>query len=136
MIEALWTFLTSPENHEVLSWIGGGVAVGGAGLWTVLRSPGEKRDKPNVPVSPAAEAAPDVIADRGGQSAGRDNYRNSGNSTTVSNGLSGWHLVAVMAVLAGAGLLAASQIGSRVTADGGSIAVGGNVSGSTISIGQ
>ena len=136
MIDTLWTFLTSPENHEVLSWIGGGVAVGGAGLWTVLRSPGEKRDKPNVPVSPAAEAAPDVIADRGGQSAGRDNYRNSGNSTTVSNGLSGWHLVAVMAVLAGAGLLAASQIGSRVTADGGSIAVGGNVSGSTISIGQ
>lgn len=136
MIDILWTFLTSPENREVLSWIGGGVAVVVAGLWTVLRSVNGKRDSRNVAASPAPTPTTDLFTDRGGQAAGRDIYRNSNNSTKVNQGLSGWHLVAIIAVLAGTGLLAVSQIGSRVTATNGSNAIGGEVTGSTINIGQ
>jgi hypothetical protein len=36
-VGALWEFLASPANREVLAWIGGGVAVAASGVWVIVK---------------------------------------------------------------------------------------------------
>jgi hypothetical protein len=104
---AIWAFLSDPANREVLSWIGGGLVVVCGGLWTVV----------TFFHKPAATPT-------------------GGAGSRTINGLSGWPLVMLVAALAGALVLVAALSGPRITATGGGVGIGGNVSGSTITTGQ
>jgi hypothetical protein len=105
----IWAFLSDPTNRDVLSWIGVGLVVVCGGLWTVI----------TFFRKPAA--AP------GGE----------GGARITTYGLSGWPLVMLVGVFAGAlVLVAAMSGGARVTASNGGVGIGGSVSGSTITTGQ
>lgn len=110
-MQALWTFLTAPENREVLSLLGGGVAVACGGLWTVVTFFAGKGDGD------------------GGKAGAGTNFR-------ITTGIGGWQLVAIALALAGVAVFAIAQAGSRVTATNGSSAIGGIVENSEINIGQ
>jgi hypothetical protein len=50
-----WSFVGQKRNREILTWIGGGLAVAIAGLWTVLvylsAPPKAPADDPNIQAS-------------------------------------------------------------------------------------
>jgi hypothetical protein len=98
-MSTIWAFLNDPANREVLGWIGGGLVVVCGGLWTVI----------TFFRKPAAVRA------------------SGGGTHIVTNGLSGWPLVMLVAALAGALVLVATLSGPRTTATGGGIAIGGDV---------
>ncbi|MDW4500332.1 hypothetical protein R5H30_20255 [Sulfitobacter sp. D35] len=116
MIEDLWTFLQNPENRETLGWIGGGLVVLAGGLWTVIQS---RARKPKT---------------SGGGTGGTT--VNSGNTVNYRAGLSGGQLAAILLCITGLALFAIAQGGNTVTATGGSSSVGGDVEGSTITVGD
>lgn len=93
-----------PAHRAVLSWIGGGLVVICGGLWTLIT------------FFHKSATAPD----------GRSGSR------TTTNGLSGWPLVALVGALAGALVLVVALNGPRVTVTEGSVAVGGDVTNSSI----
>jgi hypothetical protein len=33
---SVWTFVRKPSNQRLLSWLGGGAAVGAAGIWAMV----------------------------------------------------------------------------------------------------
>ena len=136
MIVSVWDYLTSAENRETLTWIGGGISSLAVGIWAVIKfMAGGKKDG-GTASEPSAGAPAEILADRNAQASGRDINHNSHNKITINTGVSGWRIGAIAAITVGLVLITISQIGSRVIAENGSSAIGGNVSGSTIIISQ
>ena len=96
----IWEFLSDPAKREVLAFLGGGLVVVCGGLWTAVTFFAK-------PV--------------GGGSAG--------GGTSITHGLSGWPLVALVTALAGAVVLVAAVSGPRVTATDRSVGFGGDNTG-------
>lgn len=119
-MDAIWAFLSDPQNQKTLGWLGGGIVVLAGGIWAVIQHVAK----------PAASARPQpttsIHADRRGVAAG-------GNVTITSQGLGGWQLLLLVAALLGAGLLALALAGTRIAVENG-VSVGGNVENSTISV--
>lgn len=131
----LWAFVTDPTNRETLSWIGGSlIAIGGVALAMLKRitRKGKSMDNSEASKAPSVQnqAGRDVTA------AGGDISQNSGNTTTTVTGLTGRQLIAILALLSGVALLVIPWIGGNVSATNGSTAIGGDVSGSTVTTGK
>jgi hypothetical protein len=119
-LETLWAFLSDSDNQRTLAWLGGGLVVTAGGLWAVIkfffpRSSGSPPSPSNV-----------ITADRGGIGAG-------GSVTVTKSGMRGLEVVLLVAVVAGALLLAAAFAGTRIDVSNG-VGVGGDVQDSTITI--
>ena len=120
----IWSFLTQPENREVLSWLGGGLVVVCGGLWAVLRFfIGRRGSATSEASEPPSESR--VSASHGGIAGGRD--------VRIDNrsGLQPGPLLLVVLAIVGALLIAVSQAGNRVAVSNG-VGVGGDVRNSTI----
>jgi hypothetical protein len=63
-MRSLWSFLTSPKNQRILSWLGSGLVVAAGGLWAVATY--------IWPGGSARESAQIVCAQPGSVAAGRD----------------------------------------------------------------
>jgi hypothetical protein len=123
VMSGLWDFLSDPANRAILTWLGGGLVVLAGGIWTVVKFfKGQKRA-----ISPQTSRTK-VRAEGGGIGGGRDVR------IQTSHGISGGQLLALVAIIVGAVLLAAGLLGDRVTAKQGSIAIGGDVSKSSIKV--
>jgi hypothetical protein len=119
-LEALWAFLSDPDNQQTLAWLGGGLVAVAGGLWAVIKFffPRSSGGKPTSQT---------ISADRGGIAA-------SGNVSIGSrHGLSGIEVALLVAIVIGGLLLAAALAGTRITVENG-VGVGGDVENSTISI--
>ena len=123
-MDDLWALLGDPRIQATLSWVGGGLAVLAGGVWAVVKFlAGQKGGGGAAPPPPASV---EVLADRGGVAAGRDV------SVRASHGLSGLPVILLVLAAVGAVLLAGGLLGDRITATQGGVAVGGDVSGSTV----
>ncbi len=120
-MEALWAFLSDPDNQRTLSWAGGGLVVACGGLWSVLRAFFKPKD------SGGAKPTSSISADHGGIAAG-------GNvSIDRRKGLSGIEVALLVAVVVGGLLLALAFAGTRISVQNG-VGVGGDIENSTITI--
>jgi hypothetical protein len=120
-LETLWAFLSNPDNQQTLAWLGGGLVVAAGGLWAAVKFFLPRSSGSNTPPSPT------FSADRGGIAAA--------GSVAIDRrkGLSGLQTILLVAVVAGALLLAAAFAGTRSTVTNG-VGVGGGIEGSTITI--
>ncbi len=128
----IWAFLTSVENRETLTWIGGGLAAVFGGLWAFLRFVLSRKSGGEPTPEPAK-------APRSGSTRIEANNQGiaGGGDVRVTQGMRSGHIVLLVLALAGVGLIAISQFeGTSVTATGGSSVVGGDVTGSTINVGN
>lgn len=114
-----WAFILNENYRDALALVGGAVAAVCGGLWAILR----RRDTP-APTDPGG----DVYADRGGVAAGRD--------VTIHHGFSSGRAALLAVAVAAAVVAGVALLGPRVTAEGGSLAIGGDVGGSTIKVGD
>jgi hypothetical protein len=64
-LEALWAFLSDPDNQRTLAWLGGGFVAAAGGLWAVIKFIFPRRSGGTPPTQT-------ISADRGGIAAGRD----------------------------------------------------------------
>jgi hypothetical protein len=67
-MNSIWRFIRKPSNQRLLSWLGAGGAVGGAGIWAVVTY-----------IWPAHHAPGVVCAEQGSIAAGRDASGNTVN---------------------------------------------------------
>lgn len=114
----VWNFLTSEENRAILQWLGGGLMIASAAIWTAIKffwKPKAAKPKSAAPTSP-------ISANRGIAAGGNV-------SIDQSRGMGGWQVIVLVLGIVGLVVLAASFSGNTVTATNGSIAVGGNVEG-------
>jgi hypothetical protein len=122
-VDDLWALLGDPRIQATLSWVGGGLAALAGGAWAVVKFLASQKSGGGA--APSA-ASVEAMADRGGVAAGRDV------SVRVSHGLSGLPVVLLVLAVVGAVLVAGGLLGGRITATQGGVAIGGDVSGSTV----
>jgi hypothetical protein len=80
----LWTFLRLKQNREILTWIGGGLAVIIAGLWTAFVY---FSDTPKTPASnPSVEASCGSVGVGGNVSGTTITIGNTGNCSDQKPG--------------------------------------------------
>ena len=125
----LWAFMSDPANREVLTWFGAGIAALGSGAWAVITYVARRGGG-------SGSGSVEQLVDRGGSAIGGDQHQNSHNRVTLQSGITGPQLALVLAIVMGAGLILISQVGSRVTAQNNSSAVGGDVIDSEINVGD
>jgi hypothetical protein len=126
-MDDLWAFLSQSTNQEILTWLGGGVAIAAGGAWAVIRFLVRPPDSPGAGATQPSRST--VRAKGGGIVAGRDVTVRS------SQGISGAQTVLLLLAVVGALVLVAGLAGGRIAAVGSSV-VGGNVENSTIIIGS
>ena len=117
-MEALWTFLSDPDNQTTLTWLGGGLVVAAGGFWTVFKFFQTKQPK-------ATASAPTILADNGGIASGRDTI------IQTNHGLSSPALITITAMGFGAMILLAGLFGDRQQVEQG-IGITGDVTDSTV----
>jgi hypothetical protein len=122
----MWQFLSVSENRDVLAWIGGGIAVVAGALWAVFRYQAERR-KPGAKPDPAV-----AVSGRDGLMAGGDVSVHG--SVHVGDAVLPRLTLALAAfgmLLLFLALLSGGQ-GDVVT---NGVAAGGDIEGSTITVG-
>jgi hypothetical protein len=123
----MWDFLLKPENRDVLAWFGGGVCVVLAGLWTVVKHF----------TAPPSALAPQPGPQR--QVSGRDGVV-AGGSLSVGGDVRVGDVVLPRLALGlaalGMALFALALIFGHGETTTGSVTAGGNIEGSTITIGN
>jgi hypothetical protein len=119
-VDAIWAFLSDPDNQKTLGWLGGGFVVLAGGIRAAI----QHFAKPAASAKPQLSTS--VSADRHGVAAG-------GNVTITNQGLGGWRLLLLVAAFLGAVLLALAFTGTRINVENG-VAVGGDVKNSDIKV--
>ncbi|MCW2305378.1 hypothetical protein M2324_003800 [Rhodovulum sulfidophilum] len=133
MFETLLDQLSQDETQRTLTWLGGGLVVGAGGLWTVVKyfwsekSSGEGKTK-----RPPDGEGREVLAGNSGLAAGGNVH--FGNNVTVRKGIGRDGVWAICLGGLGCLLLAGAFAGNNIQTDNGSLATGGDISGSTITI--
>jgi hypothetical protein len=136
-VTKLWSFLQQKRNREVLAWIGGGLVAAVAGLWTVLvyTFPPKHEDGGTS----GAQANCGGIAIGGTSVVRPSRLRPSRIPTARPNKSNGMTLrtrtAAILAMAVAASIEVASAQTHPVAAATGAVAIGGDVSGSTIKVG-
>lgn len=126
------TYLTDPNLQKALSWIGGGLAATGAAIWTVTKYFYPQEDKEaSETVAQNSDTSSKVFAE-GGSTAVGGNLSIS--EPAIHQGPSNLSVIALAIGGVGIVALALAFAGNQIKADRGSAAVGGDVTGSTITI--
>jgi hypothetical protein len=60
MLDALWMFLQSKDNQQILTWLGGGITGVAGGLWVVVKFVAERRKKKSEPATHIAQSGEPV----------------------------------------------------------------------------
>lgn len=124
--------LADPETQKVLAWFGGVLAAIGAAIWTVVKYfyPQENQTDAVI-VAQNSDFSSEVFAEESAIAVGGDL---SISGPTIHQGPSNLSMIAL--ALAGVGIvaLALAFAGNQIKAHSGSAAVGGDVTGSTITI--
>lgn len=131
-MEPWFEFLTDPEIQKSLSWLGGGFTAAGAAIWAVIKYLYPKgSENPSAAVPQNRDASSSVSANRSGTAIG-GNLTISG--PTIHQGPNRLSVVALGLAVLGIVTAALAFAGNRIEADNSSAAVGGYISGSTITI--
>lgn len=125
-------FLTDPEIRKSLSWLGGGLATVVTAVWAVIKYfyPKE-RNRPPAATSQNTDNSSKVSVE-GGSTAIGGNL--SINGPTIHHWPSNFSMIALAITAVGIVAWVVAFTGSQIKANSGSVAVGRDVKGSTITI--
>jgi hypothetical protein len=99
-MEAIWQFLSTPDNREVITWLGSGIAAIAAALWVIIKFFSKKGAGPSP--HPTNQT---ITADRGGVASGRDTHI----------GVKGLSLLLILLFFLAVSTVLASNFGKRIT---------------------
>ncbi len=131
MFDLVMDFLNDNQNQETLTWLGGGCVVVAGGVWTAFKfflKPTSNKSETNKPSSQSNEFLVDGDRNVVGEHVTIDK------STTNVSGSKLSTAIALVLLCLGALFIGSAYLGNSVTADCGSLATGGDISGSEITI--